>query len=220
MKLFAMLAAATIAFAAAPTDAQAPPAKTPPASAQTAVIPLLDKEIPGQMIGWTFNEIKPVFTAASNDGKPVIVLFTEMQNINDANFGTYANKMIAHVLRCPTFNALAGRAHFLLIEPSLNEENGALARHLQIDSYPAISVLRASGTSVNPGTTFSGFQDEVTLLENLKKEENIVPGSMLAARTSRLGDLEPEACGPRHKADVLLPMATLSLSGPATTKFH
>src|SRR5206468_4790720 len=79
--------------------------------------PRAKMEIRGARIGWRIDDVREAFRAATQDGLPVVVA-TEGDD----------GGLFANVLRCPGFNSLAGRAHFVLIPLPIVDETSDAAR--------------------------------------------------------------------------------------------
>src|SRR5207245_2446423 len=79
-----------------------------PASEQTVIVPLLNQQIPGARVGWSADDVGSAIKRAQVDGKPIVML------VITANCG-YCRALLSNALRCPTFNTLAGQAHFALV---------------------------------------------------------------------------------------------------------
>jgi hypothetical protein len=163
----------------------------PIAPARQTFAPLPRAELPGERIGWEMRDTRAVFRRAAVDGLPVVVV------VDPANGGLFGD-----ALRCPTFNALAGRAHFILIPTPIaepNSEAGRLAASLQADRpYDSTIVTLASrGGEFAEISRISGYQGEQDVLRDLaaiglapaSASANALPLSSIA-----FGELKPRDC--------------------------
>jgi hypothetical protein len=158
----------------------------------TAIIPSLAGELPAIRIGWRMNDFKASLEDAQRDGKPVVVLF--VRDVAHTNNYPYIRAFFAHVLRCPTFNTLAGSAHFAIVDPTFSRDYAQLASSFKVDQYPAMFYLTVKATNINIDFSSFGAFNEGGVLSNaqaagLKPRK---PGS--PAEASLLGSAKPEAC--------------------------
>ena len=124
--------------------------------------PRLKSQVLGARIGWEMDDIRTVFKQASLDGRPVIIV------ADGSDGGLFAN-----VLRCPTFNTLAGQAHFILIPLPIVDESSDSARlanamHMDTAFKSTISVLEMRDRQVNEVLRLAGYQGEADLLGRLE----------------------------------------------------
>ena len=115
-------------------------------------LPPIQKEVPGARVGWAADERSAVL-AAEHDGKPVILLSVS------ANC-RWCQILAENTLRCPKFNALAGQAHFLVVDRT----DDPLVHNLEISGWPSISVLQVRREGINEVRRVVGMLDERTLL--------------------------------------------------------
>jgi len=138
----------------------------------------------------------PALKAAQKDGKPVVVVFDDL-SLN------LSRLFVIHVLRCPTFNTLAGQAHFVAVAPfKVPDDATALAKHLGIHDLPALSNLSVKGQSVNDIVTATGAGDEAQMLQIARKAglNTGTPGPANAAPP--LGTIPPAGCLPTRHPDL------------------
>lgn len=115
-------------------------------------LPPIDRAVPGARIGWAVDERAAVI-AARDDGKPLVMLSMA------ANCG-WCKDLARDTLRCPSFNALAGKAHFLIVD----QTDDPLTRSLDIKLWPSISVLKVSNQGITELRRIIGMVDEPTLM--------------------------------------------------------
>ena len=145
-------------------------------------------EIAGGRIGWRLDDLRVAFRDAAQDGLPVVVA-TEGDD----------GGLFANVLRCPTFNTLAGRAHFVLIPLPVADDSNDAARllyALRLDPAHASSVvvLDTSAGQVNEIARVNGYISEAKLLRRLT-DAGLSPGKRpLPLETVTLGDKAPKDC--------------------------
>jgi hypothetical protein len=145
-------------------------------------------EIAGGRIGWRLDDLRVAFRDATQDGLPVVVA-TEGDD----------GGLFANVLRCPTFNTLAGRAHFVLIPLPVADDSSDAARliyALRLDPAhaSALVVLDTSAGQVNEIARVNGYLGEAELLRRLAGA-GLSPGpSPLPLATVTLGDKAPRDC--------------------------
>jgi hypothetical protein len=145
-------------------------------------------QIAGGRIGWRLDDLRIAFREAAQDGLPVVVA-TEGDD----------GGLFTNVLRCPTFNTLAGRAHFVLIPLPARDPGGDAARllyALRLDPAHASSlvVLDTSAGQVNEIARVVGFVGEDELLRRLAAA-GLTPGAHpLPLETVALGDEPPRDC--------------------------
>lgn len=150
--------------------------------------PRTKMQIAGGRIGWRLDDLRAAFREAAQDGRPVVVA-TEGDD----------GGLFANVLRCPTFNTLAGRAHFVLIPLPVADETSDAARLLfvlRLDPAHAsgLVVLDTSAGQVNEIARVSGFVGEAELLRRLAAA-GLTPGANpLPRETVALGDAAPRDC--------------------------
>jgi len=124
--------------------------------------PRAKSQVPGARIGWEMQDVRAAFRQASVDGLPVIVV------ADGADGGLFAN-----VLRCPTFNTMAGQAHFILIPLPIADEESDSARlvnalHMDTAFKSTIAVLDMHDRHVNEILRVAGYQGEADLLVKLQ----------------------------------------------------
>jgi hypothetical protein len=150
--------------------------------------PRVKLQIAGGRIGWRLDDLRDAFRDAAQDGLPV-VLATEGDD----------GGLFANVLRCPTFNTLAGRAHFVLIPLPVADEASDAARliyALRLDPVhaSAVVVLDTSAGRVNEIARVSGYVGEAELLRRFAAA-GLTPGAApLPLETVTLGDKPPKDC--------------------------
>ena len=163
-----------------------------PASEQTVIVPLLNQQIPGARVGWSADDVGSAIKRAQVDGKPMVML------VITANCG-YCRALLSNALRCPTFNTLAGQAHFVLVSDT--EPPGSDARKLvdalRIVSFPATSIIRAKGNDIDEASRVTGYLDERELLVHLAKAGLKPAGANpQPLSTVALGTFVPHGCLP------------------------
>jgi hypothetical protein len=150
--------------------------------------PRTKMQIAGGRIGWRLDDLRVAFREAAQDGLPVVVA-TEGDD----------GGLFANVLRCPTFNTLAGRAHFVLIPLPVADEASDSARllyALRLDPAHASSlvVLDTSAGQVNEIARVDGFVGEGELLRRLTAA-GLTPGAKpLPLESVALGEKPPRDC--------------------------
>ena len=150
--------------------------------------PRTKMQIPGGRIGWRLDDLRVAFREAAQDGLPVVVA-TEGDD----------GGLFTNVLRCPTFNTLAGRAHFVLIPlpaPDPASDAARLLYALRLDPAHASSlvVLDTSAGQVNEIARVEGFVREGELMPRLAAA-GLTPGANpLALETVAMGDAPPHDC--------------------------
>jgi hypothetical protein len=147
-------------------------------------------EIPGARIGWRIDDIRGAFREAANDGLPVVVA-TEGDD----------GGLFANVLRCPSFNTLAGQAHFILIPLPVADETtdaGRLVNALHIDPAfrSTIAVLDTRDREVHEVLRLTGYLDETALLARLTEAGFVTTDNPLPLDKIALGDRPPRDCRP------------------------
>ena len=150
--------------------------------------PRASLEIAGGRIGWRLDDLRAAFRDAAQDGLPVVVA-TEGDD----------GGLFANVLRCPTFNTLAGRAHFVLIPLPVADASSDAARlvfALQLDPLHASSVvvLDTSAGQVNEIARVSGYVGERELMRRLGAAGLSAGPAPLPLATVTLGDTPPRDC--------------------------
>jgi hypothetical protein len=119
-------------------------------------------ETRGARIGWEINDIRGALGRAAADGLPVVVV------ADPPSGGVFAD-----ALRCPTFNTLAGQAHFILIPLPIADENSDAARlvnalHMDTAFKPTIAVLATRDRQIHEILRVSGYQSESDLLNRFE----------------------------------------------------
>ncbi len=152
--------------------------------------PRVKLEIAGGRIGWRLDDLREAFRDAANDGLPVVV-------VTEGDDGG----LFANVLRCPTFNTLAGRAHFVLIPLPVAEDASDAARllyALRLDPAhtSAVVVLDISAREVNEIARINGYVGEADLLRRLSGAGLSPGGAPLPLAMVTLGDRAPKDCLP------------------------
>ncbi len=152
--------------------------------------PRFKMQIAGARIGWRIDDIRLAFRAAAQDGLPVVIA-TEGDD----------GGLFANVLRCPTFNTLAGQAHFVLIPLPITDEHsdaGRLVYALHIDPTfnSTIAVLDTGGRQVNEILRIKGYLDEPALLLKLAEAGLTTNRNPLPLDQVALGDRPPRDCSP------------------------
>ncbi len=151
--------------------------------------PQLKAEIVGARIGWQTSDIRAAFRQAAEDGKPVIV-------VADGNDGG----LFANVLRCPSFNTLAGQAHFVLMLLPIVDENSDAARlvnalHIDPAFKSTITVLATTDQRLNEVARLTGYQREGDILARLSKTGFVVNAlNPLPLAKVALGGQPPRDC--------------------------
>jgi hypothetical protein len=150
--------------------------------------PRTKMQIAGGRIGWRLDDLRLAFRDAAQDGRPVVIA-TEGDD----------GGLFANVLRCPTFNTLAGRAHFALIPLPVADAASDAARllhALRLDPAhaSALVVLDTSAGQVNEIARVSGYVGEAELLRRLARA-GLTPGAQpLPLETVALGADPPRDC--------------------------
>jgi|HubBroStandDraft_6_1064221.scaffolds.fasta_scaffold113969_2 hypothetical protein len=173
----------------------------PPLFAQTAasgpeaIMPTLSKEVPGARIGWRYDAV-PTFAAAQKDGKPIVIVFEDLS-------ANWSRLFVVHVLRCPTFNTLAGQAHFLIVAPYLVTDDATeLAKKFGIHDLPALSIISIKGQSINEIFRLTGASDEAQVLQ-IVRQAGLSPGPPGQANAApALGTIAPAGCLPTRHPDL------------------
>lgn len=153
-----------------------------------ALAPRAPMQIPGARIGWRIDDLREAFRAAAEDGMPVVVA-TEGDD----------GGLFANVLRCPTFNTLAGQAHFVLIPLPVADESSDAARvvaalHMDPTFSSTVAVVDMSGGQVNERLRVNGYVDEATLLAKLAEAGLIADRNPLPLDKVALGGKPPGDC--------------------------
>jgi hypothetical protein len=146
-------------------------------------------EARGARIGWAIEDIRSAFTQALADGLPLVV-------VADPKSGG----VFADALRCPTFNTLAGQAHFILIPLPIADENSDAARlanglHIDTAFKSTIIVLAMRDGQVHEALRVSGHQSEGDFLEKFEAV-GLVPArpNPLPLASVALGSRMPRDC--------------------------
>jgi len=161
-------------------------------TAPTAILPGLIQQVSGGRIGWTFENIGPVLKSAEADSKPVVMVVVA-QNCN------WCRALLSNALRCPTFNSLAGRAHFVMVDSGIgsSDDAAALVKWLGIRDFPALSVMKVNGKNFSEVVRATGYMDERQLMTILAKTavgaQNAISRPGLIPGT---GSFAPHGCLP------------------------
>jgi hypothetical protein len=124
-----------------------------------AVLPALALQRSGARVGWTFGDAAAAARAAGGDRRPLVLVVTAP--------GCAACKVLAaDALRCPTFNTLAGQAHFAMTTTAEGGATGDLVRSFAVKALPTVLVLapNAYGAGVAERARGAGAMDERTLM--------------------------------------------------------
>jgi hypothetical protein len=153
-----------------------------------ALAPRTQMQIAGARIGWRMDDLRMAFRAAAQDGLPVVVA-TEGDD----------GGLFANVLRCPTFNTLAGKAHFVLIPLPVTDESSDAARvvnalHMDPTFSSTVAVIDMSGAQINERLRVNGYVDEATLLAKLAAAGLIADRNPLPLDKVALGGKPPGDC--------------------------
>jgi hypothetical protein len=158
--------------------------------AETAQLPANDAfaaaDIAGFRIAWR-HDLRATLEASSQDGLSVVIAA-------EGDEGAF----FANVLRCPTFNSLAGQAHFLLFKLPIADEAsdaGRLVNALRIDPAfsSTVAVLRPGGNPFTEIVRARGYRDEASLLAILA-EAGLSPRESLPLERAAVGDAAPRDC--------------------------
>jgi len=168
------------------------------------ILPAHDEALPGQRIGWRFDDMKGALTQANVDGKPLMIVFV-------ADPCGWCRIFLAHVLRCDGFNALAGRAHFMIstnvrdAAAKLGDEDVSRLRLLlKVEDYPTAALISVKGGVITPVAKISGATSEAALLGHLAKAGLRPPATPnAAAQSAAIGLPKPAACGERKPEEAL-----------------
>lgn len=151
--------------------------------------PRAKSQVSGARIGWEIENVRSAFRQSSIDGLPVIIV------ADGADGGFFAN-----VLRCPTFNTLAGQAHFILIPLPIADENSDAARllnalHMDTTFKSTVSVLDLRDRQVNEVLRLTGYHGEADLLAKLE-DTGLSPArpNPLPLSSVALGSEKPRDC--------------------------
>ena len=154
-----------------------------------ALAPRAPMQITGARIGWRIGDLRMAFRAAAQDGLPIVVA-TEGDD----------GGLFSNVLRCPTFNTLAGQAHFVLIPLPITDETSDAARlvgalHMDPTFSSTIAVIDLSGAQVNERLRINGYVVEATLpaklaMTGLTADRNPLPLDKVALGGKPPGDCE------------------------------
>jgi hypothetical protein len=146
-------------------------------------------EARGARIGWEIDDLGAAFRRASADGLPVVV-------VTDPSTGG----IFANALRCPTFNTLAGQAHFILIPLPIADENSESARlanalHMDTAFKSTIAVLAMRDRQIHEVLRVSGHQTEGDLIDKFETV-GLVPArpNPLPLESVALGTWKPRDC--------------------------
>ena len=167
------------------------PADASAASASTrALAPGVSMEIAGARIGWRIDDLPAAFREAVEDGRPIVI-------VAEGNHGG----LLADVLRCPTFNTLAGQAHFALIPlPVLDEASDAGrllgALHMDPQFTSTIVVLDTRAGPMHETLRVTGYLDEASLVARLAEAGLVANRNPLALDKVALGGYPPRNCAP------------------------
>jgi hypothetical protein len=153
-----------------------------------ALAPRAQMQIAGARIGWRIGDLRMAFRAAAQDGLPVVVA-TEGDD----------GGLFANVLRCPTFNTLAGKAHFVLIPLPVTDESSDAARvvnalHMDPTFSSTVAVIDMTGAQINERLRVNGYVDEATLLARLAAAGLIADRNPLPLDKIALGGKPPGDC--------------------------
>jgi hypothetical protein len=162
------------------------------ATGSGAVIPDLALQAPGARIGWTFGDLAGPARAAAADGKPVVVLVT-------APGCAWCRAMLANAARCPTFNTLAGKAHFVMVGNREGGATGSMVGSFGVDRWPTVLVLTVRGSNAAERARGVGYMDEAALLQVMARG-GLSPGAAnpMAVSSVALGTSAPQGCLPGH----------------------
>jgi hypothetical protein len=158
----------------------------------TAILPALNQQVPGARIGWAFDDIAGPIKMAQSDGKPVVMVVVAK------NCG-WCMALLSNAVRCPTFNTLAGRAHFVMVAGNGAAPNDAqkMVWSLGISDFPTVSVLNVKGTNISESIRATGYMDESELMTVLAKAGLRSQNADLRLRTSlAIGTFAPRGCLP------------------------
>ncbi len=153
-----------------------------------ALAPRAPMQIAGARIGWRVDDLRDAFRAAAEDGLPVVVA-TEGDD----------GGLFANVLRCPTFNTLAGQAHFVLIPLPVTDESSDAGRvvaalHMDPTFSSTVAVVDMSGRQVNERLRVNGYVDEAALLAKLAAAGLVANHNPLPLDKVALGGKPPGDC--------------------------
>ncbi len=153
-----------------------------------ALAPRAAMQIAGARIGWRMDDLRSAFRAAALDGQPVVVA-TEGDD----------GGLFANVLRCPTFNTLAGQAHFVLIPLPVTDDSSDAARvvgalHMDPTFSSTVAVIDMTGAEINERLRINGYVDEATLLTKLASAGLIANHNPLPLDKVALGGKPPGDC--------------------------
>ncbi|MFI4936118.1 MAG: thioredoxin family protein, partial [Caulobacterales bacterium] len=129
------------------------------AAGPTAVIPALRLQLPESRVGWTFGDVGGPLRAANADGQPVVLMAV-------APGCSACQALLANAARCPAFNALAGHAHFAMVDARSAD---AVVRSLNVGPYPAVLVLGVRGGGFSERARGVGYMDEDALMTVLAR---------------------------------------------------
>jgi hypothetical protein len=125
----------------------------------SAVLPALSLQRTGARVGWTFGDAASAARAAASDRRPLVLVVT-------APGCAACQALAADALRCPTFNTLAGQAHFAMTTTAEGGATGDLVRSFSVKALPTLLVLapNPSGAGVAERARGAGDMDERTLM--------------------------------------------------------
>ncbi len=180
------------------------------AAGPTAIVPGLSQEIAGVRIGWRYKDLAGLAKLAIGDGKPVVFLFVGGALCN------WCNVEMMNTLRCPTFNTLAGKAHFVILDASdrgpAGDDTRNLLKTLRIQDFPTLSIMSFKASGITELTRITGAAPEQKLIDFFARGGlNATNPRSSAPRSAALGDYVPDGCLPGPAPAKLRDNATLIL---------
>lgn len=161
------------------------------------ILPKASEAIRGKRIGWNFNNLREVLTAADSDGKLIAAVII-------AKRCGWCRIYLAHVLRCDGLNAFSGQAHFVILYPEDDGDIYQFRNLLKAEGYPTTSIVRVRDKTITPVVKISGVVSEAEIVgaltrEGLKREAGAPRGGQSAA----IGLPRPAACGTNVPTEAL-----------------
>jgi len=178
------------------------------------VLPKASETIPGQRIGWNFDNVAELLTKANADEKPIVaVMITKRCG--------WCRIYLAHVLRCSDLNAFAGQAHFAILyapesEPErdsqVGRDNKQFMDLLKVEGYPVTAVVSVKNKSFSQVGQVAGVAPEGRIIRFLTAAGLKAGASSPQPRqAAAIGLPVPAACGANAPTDALAASAPVDV---------
>jgi hypothetical protein len=160
-------------------DSAKPPAATVNRKGADSLYGVAD-EIKDVRIGWYFSAID-AYKAGVAANLPIVFVYSE-------DWCRYCLVLVDRALTCPSVNALAGRAVFAYVDPMADKAADAIARSLDIDAYPTISVIEPDSRMILERMRINGFFNGNDIADFLTKRSQGqgLFSTELPSRTARI----------------------------------